>query len=323
MWTGPGFRCVPTRCASRLRSAYPQVVDGPLGNGPIAGIIAAQAQFPDAAWLVVACDLPQLDDTTLEDLKSRRDPRRLATAFLSDVDGMPEPLCAIYEPASREADPRPRCRRPRLSPQVPDDPRRRAAGPGAAFRARQCQYAAGCGSRPRVARRKGSRLMPRLHLHYYALLREQAGIQAETIDTAREHAIEALRGTCRPSSLPPACLPAEGRRQCGIQRLGPGARGRRRSRLHTAGGWRMNAFEFTQEPIDAARLAAPLALDSAGGFAAFEGRVRDVNEGRDVTGLAYEALRAACDGRRRTHRRRRNPANTARCVRVASTGSAG
>ena len=86
-----------------LRSAYPQVVDGLLGNGPIAGIIAAQAQVPDAAWLVVACDLPQLDDTTLGDLKSRRDPRRLATAFLSDVDGMPEPLCAIYEPASREA----------------------------------------------------------------------------------------------------------------------------------------------------------------------------------------------------------------------------
>ncbi len=26
--------------------------------------------------------------------------------------------------------------------------------------------------------------MPRLHLHYYALLREQAGIQAETVDTA-------------------------------------------------------------------------------------------------------------------------------------------
>jgi molybdopterin converting factor subunit 1 len=25
--------------------------------------------------------------------------------------------------------------------------------------------------------------MPRLHLHYYALLREQAGVQAETIDT--------------------------------------------------------------------------------------------------------------------------------------------
>ena len=29
--------------------------------GPIAGIIAAQAAHPEAAWLVLACDLPFLD----------------------------------------------------------------------------------------------------------------------------------------------------------------------------------------------------------------------------------------------------------------------
>lgn len=86
-----------------LRAAYPQVVDGPTGRGPIAGIIAAQATRPDAAWLVVACDLPHLDDATLAELLRRRDPRRLATAFASSFDGLPEPLCAIYEPASREA----------------------------------------------------------------------------------------------------------------------------------------------------------------------------------------------------------------------------
>lgn len=86
-----------------LRAAYPQVVDGATGRGPIAGIIAAQASRPDAAWLVVACDLPQLDDATLAELVRRRDPRRLATAFASGYDGLPEPLCAIYEPASREA----------------------------------------------------------------------------------------------------------------------------------------------------------------------------------------------------------------------------
>lgn len=86
-----------------LRAAYPQVVDGATGRGPIAGIIAAQALRPDAAWLVVACDLPQLDDATLGELVRRRDPGRLATAFASGHDGLPEPLCAIYEPASRAA----------------------------------------------------------------------------------------------------------------------------------------------------------------------------------------------------------------------------
>jgi molybdopterin-guanine dinucleotide biosynthesis protein A len=86
-----------------LRASYPQIIDGDLGQGPIAGIIAAQHRHPEAAWLVVACDLPQLDDATLEDLLRQRDPDRIATAFASSHDGLPEPLCAIYEPASCSA----------------------------------------------------------------------------------------------------------------------------------------------------------------------------------------------------------------------------
>jgi len=89
--------------ADRLRAGYPQIVDGPGIEGPMAGIIAAQAAHPDAAWLVVACDLPLLDSTTLAELLAGRDKGRLATAFRSASDGLPEPLCAVYEPASREA----------------------------------------------------------------------------------------------------------------------------------------------------------------------------------------------------------------------------
>jgi len=84
-----------------LRASYPQIIDGDLGQGPIAGIVAAQGRYPGAAWLVVACDLPQLDDATLDALVRQRDPARVATAFASAHDGLPEPLCAIYEPASR------------------------------------------------------------------------------------------------------------------------------------------------------------------------------------------------------------------------------
>jgi len=86
----------------RLRAAYPQIVDGAAGSGPIAGIIAAQARHPDAAWLVLACDLPLLDGATLDHLIAGREAGRLCTAFRSVFDGLPEPLCAIYEPASRE-----------------------------------------------------------------------------------------------------------------------------------------------------------------------------------------------------------------------------
>src|SRR5262249_45353432 len=67
------------------------------------GIMAAQEKFPASAWLVLACDLPFLDANTLEHLIRARQPKRLATAFRSTHDGLPEPLCAIYEPASREA----------------------------------------------------------------------------------------------------------------------------------------------------------------------------------------------------------------------------
>ena len=90
------------QCADPLRAAFPLVVDGAAGAGPIAGIAAAQARLPDATWLVVACDLPLLDGETLDQLLGGRDRNRLATAFASARDGLPEPLCALYEPASRE-----------------------------------------------------------------------------------------------------------------------------------------------------------------------------------------------------------------------------
>ena len=82
------------------RRDLPQIVDRETDIGPIAGIMAAQRAAPDAAWLVLACDLPFLDDAVLDALVASRDPARPATAFRSSHDGLPEPLCAIYEPAS-------------------------------------------------------------------------------------------------------------------------------------------------------------------------------------------------------------------------------
>src|SRR6185437_12236795 len=44
-----------------LRARFAQIVDSGEAAGPIAGIIAAQSRHPEAAWLVLACDLPLLD----------------------------------------------------------------------------------------------------------------------------------------------------------------------------------------------------------------------------------------------------------------------
>ncbi len=84
------------------RRRFPQIVDRLADVGPAAGILAAHEALPDHAWLVVAVDLPLLDAATLERLIGARDPAAMATAYRSAADGLPEPLCAIWEPASRE-----------------------------------------------------------------------------------------------------------------------------------------------------------------------------------------------------------------------------
>ncbi|AHJ99646.1 NTP transferase domain-containing protein [Hymenobacter swuensis] len=68
--------------------------------GPLSGILSALRLDPNAAWLVVACDLPFLSADTLAHLVQHRQPARLATAFQSPENEWPEPLITIWEPAS-------------------------------------------------------------------------------------------------------------------------------------------------------------------------------------------------------------------------------
>jgi molybdopterin synthase catalytic subunit len=54
----------------------------------------------------------------------------------------------------------------------------------------------------------------------------------------------------------------------------------------------MSTFRFSHEPIDGPKLRAELIDTHCGGFSAFEGWVRDHNEGHRVTHLEYEAFEA-------------------------------
>ena len=92
----------PDQREEPTRAGLPQIVDRLPGIGPIAGISAAMQAHPKAAWLVVACDLPFLNETTLRHLVEHRDSTKLATAYRSSHDGLPEPLCAVWEPLARE-----------------------------------------------------------------------------------------------------------------------------------------------------------------------------------------------------------------------------
>lgn len=51
----------------------------------------------------------------------------------------------------------------------------------------------------------------------------------------------------------------------------------------------MSRFALADAPIDTGPLRAALMVPDAGGFASFEGWVRDHNEGRAVLGLRYQA----------------------------------
>ncbi len=83
------------------RRDFPQIRDRFLDFGPLSGILSAQFQEPGAAWLVTAVDLPSLDHSTLEFLIKHRNPFKFATAFRGFED-LPEPLCTVYEPKSRQ-----------------------------------------------------------------------------------------------------------------------------------------------------------------------------------------------------------------------------
>jgi len=82
----------------RVRRQYQLIIDQGDSLGPASGIFAAHQTWPDAAWLVVACDMPMLNADAVRDLIAARSGRRAATAYRSLEDGLPEPLCAIYEP---------------------------------------------------------------------------------------------------------------------------------------------------------------------------------------------------------------------------------
>jgi molybdenum cofactor guanylyltransferase len=90
----------PEQADDQLRQQFALLFDAPLAPGPAGALVAAWLHDPGAAWLVLACDMPALDRCALEALVARRDPSRGATAWRTPENDLPEPLCAIWEPAT-------------------------------------------------------------------------------------------------------------------------------------------------------------------------------------------------------------------------------
>jgi molybdenum cofactor guanylyltransferase len=180
----------PDQVRDPVRAKFAQIVDTHDNLGPIAGIMAAQAAHPGVAWLVLACDLPFLDASTLKHLVWARQADRPATAYRSSHDGLPEPLCAIYEPASREGIASyvatgkncPRKFLIRSEAHLIEEPNPRALDnvntPEEYGTAMSSFSVNGAG-----AERGGSSAAKKIRVQYFAILREQAGRSDESLTT--------------------------------------------------------------------------------------------------------------------------------------------
>lgn len=67
--------------------------------GPINGILSAFHTHPDNSWLIIAVDMPMVNENVLKLLIENRDRKKVATCFKHLVEGsFPEPLLTIWEP---------------------------------------------------------------------------------------------------------------------------------------------------------------------------------------------------------------------------------
>jgi molybdopterin-guanine dinucleotide biosynthesis protein A len=177
--------------AEPTRAAYEPIVDIHADLGPLGGIHAALHAYPDNAWLILACDLPFLDAQTLRYLIERRAIQREATAYRSSFDGLPEPLCAIFEPRARigierhlsEGKKCPRALLSQADVELLTLPVARALdniNTAEEYSVAHTAVGTAPSARPRL----------RVKVRYFAVLREQAGTSQEEVHTQAETAAQ-------------------------------------------------------------------------------------------------------------------------------------
>lgn len=90
----------PDQSEEPERRQFAQIIDRYSDIGPVAGVLSAMDEYPGVDWLVVACDLPNIDEETIRYLIDNCSAEKPFTAYRSSHDDLPEPLCAIYRHGS-------------------------------------------------------------------------------------------------------------------------------------------------------------------------------------------------------------------------------
>ena len=78
-----------------LRDA-PRMADPPGIEGPIAGLITAGRFAPFADWVILAVDMPNINESHIEKLLAGRKPGFKCVMAQNPDSGKPEPICALY-----------------------------------------------------------------------------------------------------------------------------------------------------------------------------------------------------------------------------------
>lgn len=97
--TGKVFLSCRPEQTSEMPQGMQLLPDSFLELGPYGAILSAFRQNPNAAWLVMAIDLPLAGEEALHYLLQHRRPGKAATAFRSPLPPhFPDPLLTIWEP---------------------------------------------------------------------------------------------------------------------------------------------------------------------------------------------------------------------------------
>lgn len=88
-----------TRDLSQIKNKS-VITDNYPDYGPFGAILSAFEFDSSKAWLVIAIDLPYVDDNLLRLLIEKRKPSKIATTFKGINKDFPEPLITIWEPKS-------------------------------------------------------------------------------------------------------------------------------------------------------------------------------------------------------------------------------
>lgn len=81
-------------------SALNPIVDHYNFTGPLNGILSAITLDPEKGWLIIAVDMPYVDESALQLLITNRDETKVATCFYNKAEKFPEPLLTLWESAA-------------------------------------------------------------------------------------------------------------------------------------------------------------------------------------------------------------------------------